>query len=129
MTVTLAHLQGRRAPASSRQYRAKYVIGCDGSRGSIRQAIGRELVGDPMNQAWGVLDALVTTDFPDIRRKCAIHSADGNILIIPREGGYLVRFYIELDNVRDADLLKNRAPPRRSWQRSRTGSWPRTPST
>jgi phenol 2-monooxygenase len=62
-----------------------------------------------MNQSWGVLDALVTTDFPDIRRKCAIHSAnDGNILIIPREGGYLVRIYIELDNVRDGEMLKNR---------------------
>jgi phenol 2-monooxygenase len=57
-----------------------------------------------------VLDALVTTDFPDIRRKCAIHSAnDGNILIIPREGGYLVRIYIELDNIRDGDMLKNRS--------------------
>jgi phenol 2-monooxygenase len=63
-----------------------------------------------MNQSWGVLDALVTTDFPDIRRKCAIHSAnDGNMLIIPREGGYLVRFYIELDNDRDAALLRNRS--------------------
>ena len=73
-------------------------------------AIGRELVGDPMNQSWGVLDALVTTDFPDIRRKCAIHSAnDGNILIIPREGGYLVRIYIELDNVRDGEMLENRS--------------------
>jgi phenol 2-monooxygenase len=29
--------------------------------------------------------------------KAAINSAEGNILIIPREGGYLVRFYIELD--------------------------------
>ena len=29
--------------------------------------------------------------------KCAISSDQGNILIIPREGGYLVRFYIELD--------------------------------
>src|SRR4029079_8681543 len=29
--------------------------------------------------------------------KCAISSAHGNILIIPREGGYLVRFYVALD--------------------------------
>ena len=48
-----------------------------------------------MNQSWGVIDALAVTDFPDIRLKCAIHSANqGNILIIPREGGYMVRFYI-----------------------------------
>ena len=28
-----------------------------------------------MNQSWGVMDALAVTDFPDIRLKCAIHSA------------------------------------------------------
>ena len=50
------------------------------------------------------------TDFPDIRLKCAIHSANaGNMLIIPREGGYLVRLYIELDNVRDREILDNRS--------------------
>ncbi len=90
--------------------RAKYVVGCDGSRSGTRTAIGRELVGDPMNQSWGVLDALAVTDFPDIRLKCAIYSANqGNILIIPREGGYMVRFYIELDNVRDKEMLENRS--------------------
>jgi hypothetical protein len=67
------------------------------------------VVGDPMNQSWGVMDALAVTDFPDVRLKCAIHSAQGNILIIPREGGCLVRFYVELDNVRDKEMLENRS--------------------
>ncbi|PZQ46026.1 MAG: 3-hydroxybenzoate 4-monooxygenase [Rhodovulum sulfidophilum] len=80
--------------------RARYVVGCDGARSRVRRAIGRELKGDAANQAWGVMDVLAYTDFPDIRLKCAIHSAnDGNILIIPREGGYLVRLYIELDKL------------------------------
>jgi phenol 2-monooxygenase len=62
-----------------------------------------------MNQAWGVMDVLAVTDFPDIRLKCAIHSANqGNLLIIPREGGYLVRLYIELDAVHDRELLADR---------------------
>jgi phenol 2-monooxygenase len=40
---------------------------------------------------------LAVTDFPDIRLKAAIQSADhGNILLIPREGGYLVRLYVDL---------------------------------
>ena len=66
--------------------------------------------GDPMNESWGVMDVLAVTDFPDIRLKCAIHSANqGNILIIPREGGYLVRLYIELDDVRDKEMLENRS--------------------
>ena len=110
VTVTVAHQKGFQPTGEVSTIRAKYVVGADGSRSGVRTSIGRELVGDPMNQSWGVLDALVTTDFPDIRRKCAIHSAnDGNILIIPREGGYLVRIYIELDNVRDGDMLKNRS--------------------
>src|SRR3954464_8008209 len=110
VTVTLRHLKDFKETGEISTIRAKYVVGCDGSRSVTRAAIGRELRGDPMNQSWGVLDALAVTDFPDIRLKCAIHSANqGNILIIPREGGYLVRFYIELDNVRDKEMLENRS--------------------
>lgn len=79
---------------------ARYVIGCDGARSGVRRAMGRDLVGDAANQAWGVMDVLVETDFPDIRLKSVIHSAtEGSVLIIPREGGYLVRMYIELDKL------------------------------
>ena len=75
--------------------RARYVVGCDGSRSATRAAIGRGLTGDTTNESWGVMDVLAVTDFPDIRFKCAIQSANqGNILIIPREGGYLVRLYM-----------------------------------
>ena len=64
---------------------------------------GATLHGDSANHAWGVMDVLAVTDFPDIRFKSLIQSAhDGSILIIPREGGYLVRLYVELDKL-DAD--------------------------
>jgi len=110
VTVTLQHLEGSRETGGTSTIRAKYVVGCDGARSSIRAAIGRELVGDPMNQSWGVMDVLAVTDFPDIRLKCAILSANqGNLLIIPREGGYLVRLYIELDQVHDREMLDSRS--------------------
>jgi phenol 2-monooxygenase len=110
VTVTLQHLKDLEETGETSTIRAKYVVGCDGSRSGTREAIGRELVGDAMNQSWGVLDVLAVTDFPDIRLKCAIHSANaGNILIIPREGGYMVRLYIALDNVRDKEMLENRS--------------------
>ena len=100
MTVTLQHVEGFEATGETSIVRAKYVVGCDGARSAIRTAIGRELVGDAMDVSWGVMDVLAVTDFPDIRLKCTIQSAkQGNILIIPREGGYLARFYIELDEV------------------------------
>ncbi|CAM2155241.1 3-hydroxybenzoate 4-monooxygenase [Pararobbsia alpina] len=80
--------------------RAKYVVGCDGARSRVRTSIGQTLNGDAANHAWGVMDALAVTDFPDIRLKVAIQSAsEGNLLIIPREGGYLVRFYVDLGEV------------------------------
>ena len=56
--------------------RAKYVVGCDGARSVVRQSIGVELRGDYANHAWGVMDILAVTDFPDIRLKAAIQSAE-----------------------------------------------------
>ena len=88
--------------------RAKFVVGCDGARSAVREAIGRKLVGDFANQAWGVMDVLAVTDFPDIRLKCLIQSAnDGSALIIPREGGYLFRIYIELERLTRNERVAN----------------------
>jgi phenol 2-monooxygenase len=110
VTVTLQHVQDGEATGATSTVRARYVVGCDGARSGVRSAIGQELVGDPMNQTWGVMDVLAVTDFPDIRLKSAILSANqGNLLIIPREGGYLVRLYIELDQVHDREMLEGRS--------------------
>lgn len=88
------------ASGAQRTVRAKYVVGCDGARSGVREAIGAVPQGDFANHAWGVVDMLATTDFPDIRLKAAIQSADeGNILLIPREGGYLVRLYVDLGEI------------------------------
>ena len=99
------------ASGSTSQLRARYVVGCDGARSRVRQAIGAEPRGDFANHAWGVVDVLAVTDFPDIRLKAAIQSADGgNILLIPREGGFLVRLYVDLgdvDPLRRAELRED----------------------
>ena len=89
--------------------KARYVAGCDGARSVVRRCLGRALHGDSANQAWGVMDVLAVTDFPDIRLKTAIQSAnEGSALIIPREGGYLVRIYVELDKLRENERVANR---------------------
>lgn len=41
--------------------RARYVVGCDGARSQVRRSMGRQLVGDSANQAWGVMDVLAVT--------------------------------------------------------------------
>lgn len=95
--------------AMREQINARYVIGCDGARSVVRESLSLKLHGDSANQAWGVMDILVTTDFPDIRYKTVIQSAtEGNLLIIPREGGYMVRLYIELDKLNENERISNR---------------------
>ena len=75
----------------------------------MRKSLGRELRGDSANQAWGVMDVLAVTDFPDIRLKSLIQSADGgSIVLIPREGGYLVRIYVELDKLGKDERVASR---------------------
>jgi len=89
---------------TERIVRAKYVIGCDGARSKVRASIGCTMAGDRANHAWGVMDVLARTDFPDIRTKCAIQSHDGgSILLIPREGGHLFRMYVDLGVVPEND--------------------------
>ena len=92
------------------QVSARYVVGCDGARSRVRAAIGRELKGDSANKAWGVMDILAVTDFPDIRLKTLIQSAEhGSVLIIPREGGYLTRIYVELDKLAEGERVAGRS--------------------
>ena len=91
------------------QIQARYIVGCDGARSTVRRAMGQALKGEAARQLWGVMDVLAVTDFPDIRLKAAIQSAEaGSILIIPREGGYMVRMYIELDALAQGERAADR---------------------
>lgn len=108
VTVTLEHTAPERA-GQRETIRARYVVGCDGARSSVRQAIGGALHGDAAHQAWGVMDILAVTDFPDFRMKAIIQSAgEGTILFLPREGGYLVRLYVELDQLAEDERVADR---------------------
>ncbi len=99
VTVTLRHTAGEQ-DGQTRTVRAKYVVGSDGAHSRVRDAIGCTPHGDKAFHAWGVMDVLADTDFPDIRTKCAIQSGSGgSILHIPREGGFLFRMYVDLGEV------------------------------
>ncbi|XAT59592.1 3-hydroxybenzoate 4-monooxygenase [Rhodobacteraceae bacterium Araon29] len=80
--------------------KSRFIVGCDGGRSLVRKNLGITLEGDSANKAWGVMDILLNTDFPDIRVKSFIQSQDhGAVMTIPREGGYLIRFYVEMDSI------------------------------
>jgi phenol 2-monooxygenase (NADPH) len=107
VTVTLQHTGVNAGDLAT--VRANYVVGCDGARSQVREAIGGKLHGDAAHQAWGVMDILANTDFPDVRQKCLIQSArEGSVLVLPREGGYLFRLYVELDKLNPDERVSER---------------------
>ncbi|MDO4918998.1 FAD-binding monooxygenase [Kocuria sp.] len=110
VAVTVRYTAGPRE-GEERTVRAKYVFGCDGASSGVRKAIGRKLEGKGANHAWGVMDVVANTDFPDIRTKCAINSRSGSILLIPREGGLLFRMYVDLGEVPADDNHEIRKTP------------------
>jgi len=108
VTVTLERTSpGREGQRET--VRASYVIGCDGARSAVRGAIGGALHGDAAHQAWGVMDVLAVTDFPDWRMKSFVRSKDeGILMVLPREGGHLVRLYVELDALGEHERAADR---------------------
>lgn len=80
--------------------RTKYLVGADGAHSIVRRSMGLKLEGESLDHIWGVVDLIVDTDFPDIRRRCAIHSPAGSVMVIPRErvatGDYLTRLYVQV---------------------------------
>lgn len=98
--------------------RTKHLVGADGAHSVVRQCMGLRLEGESLDHIWGVVDMVAETDFPDIRRRCAIHSPAGSVMIIPREristGDYLTRLYVQVpedvpaesDQMPDGDGVK-----------------------
>src|SRR5690625_3164172 len=111
VTAKIRYVAGPRT-GEERTVKAKYLVGGDGARSTVRKTLGHRLEGDASMHAWGVIDILANTDFPDIYVKCSIQSHDkGNILLIPREGGYLVRMYVDLGAVTAERAKTTRATP------------------
>jgi phenol 2-monooxygenase len=87
--------------------RSKYLVGADGARSLVRKCMGLDLQGETTDHIWGVCDFVARTDFPDIRKRCAIHSDAGSVMVIPREqiatGEYLTRLYVQVPGEVDAN--------------------------
>ncbi|KAJ5754164.1 uncharacterized protein N7511_008317 [Penicillium nucicola] len=83
-----------------RSVRTKHLVGADGAHSQVRRNMGLKLEGESSDHIWGVVDLVVDTDFPDIRKRCAIHSPATSVMVIPREriatGDYLTRLYVQI---------------------------------
>jgi phenol 2-monooxygenase (NADPH) len=99
------------SPSGVRTVRTKHLVGADGAHSLVRRSMGLKLQGETSDFIWGVVDLIVDTDFPDIRRRCAIHSDNGSVMVIPREriatGEYLTRLYVHVqEEVKpDSDIV------------------------
>ncbi|KAJ6105113.1 hypothetical protein N7523_010187 [Penicillium sp. IBT 18751x] len=96
--VTLVSGDGRERIA-----RTKFLVGADGAHSTVRQCMELRLEGESLDHIWGVVDMVAESDFPDIRRRCAIHSPAGSVMIIPREriatGDNLTRLYVQVPEI------------------------------
>ena len=90
------------SPSGIRTVRTKHLVGADGAHSLVRRSMDLKLQGETSDFVWGVMDFVAETDFPDIRRRCAIHSDKGSVMIIPREriatGEYLTRLYVHVQD-------------------------------
>ncbi|KIX92648.1 uncharacterized protein Z520_11677 [Fonsecaea multimorphosa CBS 102226] len=93
--------------SSTEEILAKYVVGCDGAHSWTRRQIGSVMEGEQTDFIWGVLDIIPITNFPDIRYRCAIHSAAGSMMVIPRENKY-VRLYIQITQTDESGKVLDR---------------------
>lgn len=64
------------------------------------------MVGDTSDSLWGVMDVFPRTNFPDIRKQVILQSKVGSMVLIPREGGSMNRFYVELPQGTVAEKVK-----------------------
>lgn len=88
---------------SNKLLKTKYLVGCDGAHSNVRKSIeGAEMEGEQSGSVWGILDAVIETDFPDLWSKTVVHAEKGAILAIPRERN-MTRLYIELQDTAEAN--------------------------
>ncbi|KAK8085440.1 hypothetical protein PG997_006711 [Apiospora hydei] len=82
---------------AGRTTRAKYAIGADGARSSVRQGLGIGFQGTKPEMIWAVLDAFLDTDFPVCSEIITFQlNGQSRVSWIPRERG-MSRFYVLLD--------------------------------
>ena len=92
-------------PAGRRSVRAEYVVGCDGTRSTVRTAAGIDFPGTDAVK-WGWLGD-VELDDPPQNRVLSVDGPHGNMIVIPLPGGLyrLVGNDPSGDGVHDPDEL------------------------
>ncbi|CAO3621842.1 unnamed protein product [Cunninghamella echinulata] len=93
LVATIHHLQEN----STEEVKCKYIFGCDGTHGSIREQLDTLFEGDTSEITGGVMDALIRTNFPGKNDVCLIQGDHcKTISLFPRENG-LTRIFVHFN--------------------------------
>lgn len=77
-------------------FKAKYLVGCDGTHSNVAKSMGSRQVGLNSGEVWGIVDGVIDTNFPDIYSKTVVYSQEsGTAVIFPRERN-MTRIYVQL---------------------------------
>ncbi|PTB71799.1 hypothetical protein M440DRAFT_1473218 [Trichoderma longibrachiatum ATCC 18648] len=97
---------------------AKYALGADGARSTVRAAMGATFTGTKPEMLWAVLDTFINTDFPRCPEIITFQlNGQSRVSWIPRERG-LCRFYVllegEVTQERAEESIKKHLAPYRT---------------
>lgn len=101
-----------------RTVHAKYAVGADGARSTIRNVLGIGFEGTKPEMLWAVVDTFIDTDFPECPEIITFElDAQSRVSWIPRERG-MARFYVllpggEVTLERAQDSIKKHMAPHR----------------
>lgn len=85
---------------------AKYAVGADGARSTIRNFLGIKFEGTKPEMLWAVVDTFIDTDFPECPEIVTFElDEQSRVSWIPRERG-MARFYVLLP---DGEVTLERA--------------------
>lgn len=89
--------------------RARYVVGADGARSTVRGLLGIGFAGTKPEMVWTVLDTFIDTDFPRADEIVTFQcNGQSRVSWIPRERG-MARFYSLLDPDQDKNQENSEA--------------------
>lgn len=101
-----------------RTVHAKYAVGADGARSTIRNTLGIGFEGTKPEMLWAVVDTFIDTDFPECPEIVTFElGGQSRVSWIPRERG-MARFYVLLPGGdvtldRAQDSIKEHMAPHR----------------
>ncbi|CAO3647342.1 unnamed protein product [Cunninghamella blakesleeana] len=93
LLATICNLQDN----SIEEVKCKYIFGCDGAHGTIREQLNILFEGDTSEITGGVMDALIRTNFPGKNDVCLIQGDNcKTVSLFPRENG-LTRIFVHFN--------------------------------